>query len=87
MRNSDILEMVDDMLDGEGEVRIGNLLFSRSEIVKRCDPTAYRIMVNEIIESMISDLQYELDSLDPEVDAEDIADLQDRIEELEDATV
>lgn len=87
MRNSDILEMVDDMLDGEGEVRIGNLLFSRSEIVKRCDPTAYRIMVNEIIDSMVEDLQYDLERLDPEVDADEITDIQERIAELEDATV
>ena len=84
MRNSDILEMVDDMLDSDGEVRIGNLLFSRSEIVKRCDPTAYRIMVNEIVDSQIEDLQYDLDRLDPEVDADEIDDIKERIADLED---
>lgn len=84
MRNSDILEMVDDLLDSDGEVRIGNLLFSRSEIVKRCDPTAYRIMVNEIVDSQIEDLQYDLDRLDPEVDADEIDDIKERIADLED---
>ena len=84
MRNSDILEMVDDMLDSDGEVRIGNLLFSRSEIVKRCDPTAYRIMVSEIVDSQIEDLQYDLDRLDPEVDADEIEDIKERIADLED---
>lgn len=87
MRNSDILDMVDEMLDSEGEVQIGNLLFSRSEIVKRLDPTAYRIMVGEIVDSMVEDLQYDLDRLDPEVDADEIDDIKERIAELEDATV
>lgn len=87
MRNSDILEMVDEMLDSEGDIQIGNLLFSRSEIVKRLDPTAYRIMVNEIVDSQIEDLQYDLDRLDPDIDADEIEDIKERIAELEDATV
>ena len=87
MRNSDILEMVDDLLDSEGEVQIGNLLFSRSEIVKRLDPTAYRIMVNEIVDSMIADLEYDLERLDSDTDADEIQDIKERIAELEDATV
>jgi hypothetical protein len=68
-------------------VRIGNLLFSRSEIVKRLDPTAYRIMVNEIIDSQIEDLEYEIDRLDPDLDADEIADLQERIAELQDVSI
>jgi hypothetical protein len=68
-------------------VRIGNLLFSRSEIVKRLDPTAYRIMVNEIIDSQIEDLEYEIDHLDPELDADEIADLHERIAELQDVSI
>jgi hypothetical protein len=83
----DILEMVDEMIDCDGEVRIGNLLFSRSEIVKRLDPTAYRIMVNEIIDSQIEDLEYEIDHLDPELDADEIADLHERIAELQDVSI
>jgi hypothetical protein len=84
MRN-EILEMVDDLLDSDGEVVIGNLIFSRSDIVRKLDPTAYRIMVCEVVDSLIEDLQYDLDRLDPEVDAEEIADIKERIEYLEDS--
>ena len=85
MRNSDIVDMVDELLNSEGEVQIGNLIFDRSEIVKRCDPTAYRIMVNEIIDSMIGDLQYDQDRLDPETDMDEHQEIQERIDELENA--
>lgn len=78
-----IEEMVDEMLDLEGEVKIGNLTFSRSSIVREMDPTAYREMCNDLADSMISDLQDELESLDEEDDADEIADLKERIELLE----
>ncbi len=85
MRNSDIMEMVDELLDSEGDVVIGNLTFSRSEIVKRLDPIAYREICNDVVSSQIDDLQYDLDRLDPEVDADEIADIKERIEDLEGA--
>ena len=85
MRNSDIVDMVDDLLNSEGEVRIGNLIFDRSEIVKRLDPTAYRIMVNEYIDSMIDDLRYDQERLDPETDMAEHQEIQERIDELENA--
>ena len=85
--NEMVLDMVDELIDSEGEVTIGNLIFSRSEIVKRCDPTAYRIMCNEIVDSMIEDLQYDLDRLDPEVDSDEIDDIKERIEDLENFSV
>lgn len=85
MRNSDIMEMVDDLLDSEGDVVIGNLTFSRSDIVKRLDPIAYREICNDVVSSQIDDLQYDLDRLDPEVDADEIADIKERIEDLEGA--
>ena len=78
-----ITEMVDEVLDSEGEVRIGNLLFSRSRIVRELDPTAYRIMLVEFADREIENLQYDLDRLDPEVDADEIADIKERIEALE----
>ena len=84
MRNSDIVDMVDDMLNDEGPVQIGNLTFDRSEIVRRCDPTAYRIMVNEYIDSMIDDLRYDQDRLDP-TDMAEHQEIQERIDELESA--
>ena len=79
-----IEEMVDEMLDEGGPVRIGNLTFYRSEIVKRMDPIAYRIMLTEYADVEIEDLQYEIDRLDPEDDADEIEDLRERIAELED---
>ena len=78
-----ITEMVDEVLDSEGEVKIGNLLFSRSRIVRELDPTAYRIMLVEFADAEIENLQYDLDRLDPETDAEEIADIKERIEALE----
>ena len=81
----DILDMVDELLDSDGEVQIGNLLFSRSRIVKELDPTAYRIMVNEIIDSRIEDLEYDISCLDEELDADEIADIHVMIAELQDA--
>ena len=80
----DILDMVDELLDSDGEVQIGNLLFSRSRIVKELDPTAYRIMVNEIIDSRIEDLEYDIQHLDEELDADEIADIHVMIAELQD---
>ena len=85
MRNSDIMEMVDDLLDSEGDVVIGSLTFSRSRIVKELDPIAYREICNDVVSSQIDDLQYDLDRLDPEVDADEIADIKERIEDLEGA--
>jgi polyhydroxyalkanoate synthesis regulator phasin len=81
MQRSDILEMVDEMIDCEGPVTIGNLTFYRSDIVRKCDPIAYRMMVNEIIDSQIEDLQYDLDRTD---DEDEIEELKERIAELED---
>lgn len=79
-----IEEMVDEIFDAEGDVVIGNLTFSRSAIVRELDPVAYREAVADMIDSHIEDLRYDLERLDPEVDAEEIEDLKARIEEFED---
>jgi hypothetical protein len=81
MRQSDIIDMVNDILDEQGEVTIGNLTFYPSQILRECDPTAYRITVNEYIDNMIQDLQYDLDRTDDEYDRNH---LQAQIDELED---
>jgi hypothetical protein len=44
-------------------------------------------MVNEIIDSQIEDLEYEIDRLDPDLDADEIADLHERIVELQDVSI
>jgi hypothetical protein len=76
-----ILEMVDEMLDSEGDVKIGNLTFSSSQIVKECDPIAYSIMVNDIVYSQIEDLKYDLER---SVDEDEIIAIIEKIAELED---
>jgi uncharacterized protein YbcI len=84
MRNEMIIEMIDEMIDCEGDVIIGNLTFSRSDIVRQLDPTAYRMMVNEIIDSQIEDLQYDLDRTD---DEDEIVFIKEQIAELEDFSI
>ena len=78
-----IQEMVDEQFDIEGPIEIGNLTFSRSYIVRKLDPTAYRQAMVDLADSLIEDLEYDLEQLDPEVDAEEIADIKERIESLE----
>jgi len=84
MRNETIIEMVDEMLDCEGDVIIGNLTFSRSQIVKRLDPVAYREICLDIVNSQIEDLQYDLEL---SVNEDEIEALKESIAELEDFTV
>jgi hypothetical protein len=84
MQNSkrdDILEMVDEMLDMDGPVMIGSLEFSKSQILKRLDPIAYREACLDYINCHIEDLQYDLERSD---DEEEIVWLKEQIEELED---
>jgi len=81
MRNEMIIEMIDEMLDCEGDVIIGNLTFSRSQIVKRLDPVAYREIALEIVNSQIEDLQYDLERSD---DEDEIEAIKENIAELED---
>ena len=78
-----IQEMLDEQFDIEGPIEIGNLTFNRSYIVRKLDPTAYRQAMVDLADSLIEDSQYDLEQFDPEVDAEDIADVKERIEVLE----
>jgi len=87
MKHHDIIEMVNDLLDEQGEVTIGNLTFYPSQILKQCDPIAYRITVNEYIDNMIADLEYDLERLDEDLDGDEIQDIKDNIAELEDCYI
>ena len=84
MRNEMIIEMVDEMLDMDGPVMIGNLTFYRSDIVRRLDPVAYREMALDIVNSHIEDLEYDLERTD---DEEERAAIQAQIAEMEDFSV
>lgn len=80
----DILtEMVDEMLDQDGDIRIGGVYFVRSAIMKEMDPIAYRGLVTDLADARITDLQDDLDRLDPDTDADEIAEIQAQIDELE----
>jgi hypothetical protein len=81
MRNEAIIEMIDEMLDCEGDVIIGNLTFSRSAIVRKLDPIAYREIALDIVNSQIEDLQYDLERTD---DPDEIEFIKENIAELED---
>lgn len=84
MKNSkryEIMEMVDDVLDLDGPVVIGTLQFSKSQILKRLDPIAYRQACLDYINSHIEDLQYDMDHSD---DEDEISWIQDQINDLED---
>lgn len=84
MRNEMIIEMVDELLDLEGDVIIGNLTFSRSEIVRRLDPIAYREMALDIVNAHIEDLQYDLERTD---DEDERAEIQEMIDDFENFSV
>jgi hypothetical protein len=82
-----IIEMVDEMIDCDGPVIIGNLTFYRSDIVKRLDPVAYREMCIDMADTHIEDLKSDLEYLiESDIDGEhydEIDDLKSRIRELE----
>jgi hypothetical protein len=68
----------------DGPVMIGNLTFSRSQIVKRLDPVAYREICLDIVNSQIEDLEYDLERSD---DEDEIEAIKESIAELEDFSV
>ena len=78
-----IFELVDEMLDNEGDVIISGVTFSRSYILKEMDPTAYRTLCIDYADAMIGDLQDELDCLDEVEDFDEYCDIEDKIAELE----
>jgi len=84
MRNEAIIEMIDELLDMDGPVMIGNLTFYKSDIVRRLDPVAYREMALDIVNSHIEDLEYDLERTD---DEEERAAIQAQIAEMEDFSV
>ena len=75
-----IENMVDDLLDQDGDIKIAGSTFSRSAILREMDPVAYRSACVDIADSLISDLQDELDSTD---DQEEKDEIQERIDMLE----
>ena len=61
--DEDIKDMYNESLDEMGDVKIGNLRFSPSEIVNVLDPIAYRTGLNEYEDMLMEDYVYEDDDL------------------------
>ena len=78
-----IREMVDELLDMDGDINIAGNIFSRSDILRSLDPTAYRILCIDTADALIEDLRDDLDRLDPVEDFDEVEDLKSRIAELE----
>ncbi len=87
MRDDDLTEMFDDMLDetADGAIVVCGLTFTPSQVLKECDPIAYRLAFNEFLDSMILDLQEDLNRLDSFDDAGEIEDLEERIAKIEES--
>ena len=78
-----IREMVDELLDMDGDINIAGNIFSRSDILRSLDPTAYRILCIDTADALIEDLRDDLDRLDPVEDFDEVEDLKFRIKEME----
>ena len=48
-------EMFDEMLDEYGPIKIGNLEYNASNVLKQIDPVAYKTWKNDYADSLISD--------------------------------
>ena len=56
-------EAYDDMLDEiYGDVEFGGLSYPASLVLERVDPIAYRCGFNDYIDSLASDIEYELET-------------------------
>ena len=80
--DSMVYDLVDELLDMDGDVIIAGNVFSRSDILKSLDPTGYREVVLDTVNAHIEDLQDDLDRLDPELDADEVEEIKSRIAEL-----
>ena len=80
--DSMVYDLVNELLDMDGDVIIAGNVFSRSDILKSLDPTGYREVVLDTVNAHIEDLQDDLDRLDPELDADEVEEIKSRIAEL-----
>jgi len=52
---TEALEMYDDLLDCDGPVRIGNLTYPASQVLREVDPTAYQCGFNDYVDFLTED--------------------------------
>jgi len=63
-------KMYDEAYNMEGLIKIGNLTFEPSQIVKQLDPVAYRVGFNDFCDSLLADGIYVEDYTDDDLDKE-----------------
>ena len=80
--DSMVYDLVDELLDMDGDINIAGNVFSRSDILKSLDPHGYREIVLDTVNAHIEDLQDDLDRLDPVEDFDEVEEIKSRIAEL-----
>jgi chromosome segregation ATPase len=78
---ADFEELFNEALDEQGDIKIGNLTYSPSHVLKQVDPTAYRCGLIDYTDSVFTDNP----SAYPEYKEleDEIADLESKISDLE----
>ena len=92
----DFADQFDECLDGAGSIEVAGCTFYPSQVLKKCDPVAYRCGLNDFADSCFDKeeteeyqaLQSEIDNIQEEIDQleSDIEDLQSQIEEMEETS-
>ena len=92
----DLSDQFDECLDAEGSIKVAGCTFYPSQILKACDPIAYRCGVNDFADSQFDKgeteeyqaLQEEIDQLESDIEdlESEIEDLENQIEEIEENT-
>jgi len=75
-------DMVNELLDMDGDVKIAGVTFSRSYILRKLDPIAYRTLCVDMADAHLEDLRDDLSRLDPVADFDEVEELKSRIAEL-----
>lgn len=89
----DLADQFDECLDGAGSIEVAGCTFYPSQILKACDPVAYRCGLNDFADSYFDkeetdeyrSLQEEIDQLESDIEdlESEIEDLENQIEEIE----
>ena len=92
----DLADQFDECLDEEGNIKVAGCTFYPSQILKECDPVAYRCGLNDFADSEFRKedteeyqaLQEEIDQLESDIEnlESEIEDLENQIEEIEENT-
>ena len=92
----DLQDQFDECLDEAGSIKVAGCTFYPSQILKACDPIAYRCGLNDFADTEFDkesteeyqSLQEEIDQLESDIEdlESEIEDLENQIEEIEENT-